>query len=254
MKAFIVAKKDFNILFRSPLAYLTLACFLFISGYFFVSLVAQYQLFSLQAMQMQGVENFTPQEWIIRPYLQNSAVILLFFIPLITMRTFSEEKKLGTFELLLSYPVTEMQVVLGKLLAVAGFIFIALFLNAIGPILLFIYSKPELLPTLAGYGGLFLLALGFSALGIFLSSLTENQIVSASLSFGALLVLWLLGWIKDVVPKSYKELVDFCSLLPHFESFAKGVISGADLAYLCSFLIFFVGLTLLSLENQRWRV
>ncbi|SDN40857.1 ABC-2 type transport system permease protein [Desulfonauticus submarinus] len=254
MKTWTLAKKDLKILFSSPLAYIVLACFLFISGYFFLSLVAQYQLFSLQAMQMQGIENFTPQEWIIRPYLQNSGVILLFFIPLITMRAFSEEKKLGTFELLLSYPVKEYQIVLGKLMAVGIFIFVALVLNGVGPALLFVYSQPEFLSTLAGYSGLFLLAIGFVSLGLFLSSLTENQIISACLSFGALLILWLLAWIKDIVPKSYQALVNSCSLLTHFESFAKGVISGVDLIYFLSFIIAFIGLTLISLENQRWRV
>jgi len=253
MKAWILAKKDLKVLFGSPLAYLILACFSFVSGYFFLSLVTQYQIFSLQAMQMQGIKNFNPQEWIIRPYLQNSAILLLFFIPLITMRSFSEEKKLGTFELLLSYPVTELQIVLGKLLALAVFVGVALLLNAVGPILLFVYSAPELGSTLGGYGGLFLLGLSFVALGVFLSSLTENQVVAASLTFGALLVLWLLSWIKDLVAKQYQFVIKSCSLLAHFDSFAKGVITGTDLVYFVSFILFFIGLTLISLENQRWR-
>lgn len=253
MRVFTLAKKDLFILFRSPLAYLILGCFLFLVGYFFVSLVSQYQLFSLQAMQLSGIENFTPQEWIIRPYLQNSGIILLFFIPLITMRAFSEEKKLGTFELLLSYPIWEWELVLAKFLAIACFILVALVLSSGGPLLLFVYSEPELLSTLSGYLGLLLLGCSFVALGLFLSSLTENQIVAAALSFGALLVLWLLAWIKDVLPKNYQGMVEGFSLLTHFESFAKGVISGVDLVYFLSFTLAFLGLTLLSLENQRWR-
>lgn len=253
MRALTLAKKDLIILFRSPLAYIILSSFLFLSGYFFVSLVSQYQLFSLQAMQLSGIENFTPQEWIIRPYLQNSCIILLFFIPLITMRSFSEEKKLGTFELLLSYPVKEWEVVVAKFFSVAVFLLLALVLSACGPLLLFIYSEPEVLSTLSGYLGLFLLSCSFVALGLFLSSLTENQIVAASLSFGALLILWLLAWIKDVLPKTYQSWIEGLSLLSHFESFAKGVLTGVDLIYFFSFIVAFLGLTFLSIENQRWR-
>ncbi|WP_457571055.1 ABC transporter permease [Desulfovulcanus sp.] len=253
MHTLTLARKDWMILFRSPLAYIVLGCFLFISGYFFVSLVGQFQLFSLQVMQNPGVENFTPQEWVIRPFLQNAGVILLFFIPLLTMRSFSEEKRMGTFELLLSYPVQEYQIVLGKLLAVGGFLTLALILSGVGPSFLFLYAQPELLPTLTGYLGLLLLGLSFASIGIFISSLTENQIVSATLSFGALLLLWLLSWVKELVPGFYKPVVEALSLLSHFDSFTKGVLSVPDLTYYLTFILAFVGLTMLSLENQRWR-
>jgi ABC-2 type transport system permease protein len=180
-------------------------------------------------------------------------VILLFFIPLLTMRSFSEEKRMGTFELLLSYPVQEYQIVLGKLLAVGGFLALAPMLSGVGPGFLFLYAQPEFLPTLTGYSGLLLLGLSFASIGIFISSLTENQIVSATLSFGALLLLWLLSWVKELVPDFYRPVVEALSLLSHFDSFTKGVLSVPDLTYYLTFILAFVGLTMLSLENQRWR-
>lgn len=250
----LMAKKDLLIYFRSPLAYVIMACFLFIAGYFFVSMAGNYQLVSIQVMQNPQAQGFTPFEWIIRPFLQNSAVILLFFLPLLTMRSFAEEKRMGTFELLLTYPVREFHMALGKLAALSLFLFLLLFLSATGPILLFFYAEPEILPMLIGYLGLFLLAVSFASLGLFLSSLTENQVVAGSLSFGMLLLLWLLSWMKDLLSGPAAMVIGHLSILNWFEEFAKGVFSLAGLTFYLTFTLFFLWLTSLSLENQRWRI
>ncbi len=249
----LLAQKDLIVLFRSPLAYAILTCFLFISGYFFLMGVQTYQLLSMQVMQNPAVTGFTPMEYIINPYLDNTSVILLFIIPLLTMRGFSEEKKMGTFEVLMSYPLKESQLVSGKLLALAVFMFLALVLSAISPALLFTVSEPQLVPMLLGYGGIFLLSLSFCAIGLFFSSLTENQIVAAICTFAALLVLWLLNWLEQLGIGQAGAVIAQISPLGHVQSFLKGVLEVKDLVYYVTFVLGFAWLTLLSLENQRWR-
>lgn len=251
--AYLLAKKDLLVLFRSPLAYIVLACFLMITGYFFAANVTMFQQFSIQAMRNPTIQDFTPQLFIIQPYLDSSSIILLFFLPLITMRSFSEEKKMGAFEMLMSYPLNELQIVGGKLLAVGAFLLVALILNAFGPGMLFFVTEPELLPLLTGYLGLFLLSMSFAGLGLFLSSLTENQIVAAALSFAALLLLWMLAWIKDMTPGDAGMILSALSPLSHFASFTKGVLDVQDITYYVTFIAGFCWLSVLSLENQRWR-
>jgi len=249
----LLAQKDLTIYFRSPLAYIILFCFLAISGYFFATSVGYYEVVSIQVAQNPGITDFNPNSVLIGPLLQNSGVILLFFLPLLTMRSFSEEKKMGTFELLMSYPLTEWHLVGGKLLALAVFLLVAVGLHAASPAMLMAMVDIETLPVLTGYLGFFLLALSFASLGIFLSSLTENQIVAAVLSFAALLMLWLFSWIKDLAPQNYGAIFAACSPMSHLDSFTKGVLEVADLTYYVTFIAGFFWLAVLSLENQRWR-
>lgn len=250
----LLAKKDAAILFRSPLAFVVLTCFLVIAGYFFATTVGYYQLLSIQIAQWaQGSEALSPQDMIIGPYLQNSGLILLFFLPLLTMRGFSEEKRMGTFELLMSYPLREAQLVGGKLLALALFLVVALVFSMVGPALLFLYIPGDVPALMAGYAGLMLMALSFSSLGLFLSTLTENQIASASMTFAALLILWLISWLKEMAPQQMSGLVEGVSLISHFTPFAQGVLVFSDVIYYLVFTAAFFWLSVLSLENQRWR-
>ncbi len=249
----LAARKDLIILFRSPLAYILMACYLFIAGYFFASGVGYLQLVSIQLMQMPQAGGFSAQDLVIAPYLQNAGVILLFFLPMLTMRGFSEEKRMGAFELLMSYPLSEAALVGGKLLSLAVFLGIMLLFSGLGPALLYFVLTPETAPLLAGYLGLLLMAVSFASLGLFLSTLTENQVVSAVLSFAALLLLWLLSWVKDIVPAGVQPVVEGLSLLSHFEPFTKGVLAASDVTYYLAFTAAFFWLSVLSLENQRWR-
>lgn len=252
-KTLLVAGKDLAILFRSPLAYVIMAAFLVLCGYFFASSVRYFELVSIQVMQNPAVEGFTPHGAVVVPYLQNAGVILLFLLPLITMRGFAEEKHSGAFEMLLSYPLAEHHLVLGKLLAVAAFVAALLAAAALNLVLLAGVSELEWAPTLWGLAGLFLAGAAFASLGLFLSSLTESQVVAAVSSFAALLVLWLLAWTADMAPEAAKPAVEALSLMTHFESFTKGVVSLADLAYYVLFITAFAWLSVLSLETQRWR-
>ncbi|MBG0777750.1 MAG: ABC transporter permease subunit [Desulfovibrionaceae bacterium] len=251
--AVLVARKDLMILFRSPLAYVVLAAFLALGGYFFASSVGYFELVSIQLMQNPEAMSLTPTQMVVTPYLQNAAVVLLFFLPLLTMRGFAEEKRMGTFEVLMSYPMNEAQIVGGKLLGLAVFLAAMLAAGALNPALLSLFTQVEPLPVLVGYLGLFLMGAGFLSLGLFLSSLTESQMVSGVLTFVALLLLWLLSWVRDVVPPALAPVVTGLSPLGHFEPFAKGVVQLDAVVYYATFVLAFFWLTVLSLENQRWR-
>ncbi|CAM2059058.1 putative ABC-type transport system involved in multi-copper enzyme maturation, permease component [Desulfovibrionales bacterium] len=249
----LLARKDCLILFRSPLAYILLTCLTSIVGYFFAASLQYYELISVQLTQNPDAIGISPMELIVAPYLQNTGVILLFFLPLLTMRSFSEEKRMGAFEMLMSYPITEVQLAGGKLLVQAIFLAVALALAAVPPLQLSFFTTIEILPFLVGFGGLFLIGLAFASLGLFLSSLTESQIVAAVLSFASLLLLWVLAWLKEAAPKGLGPILASLSIMQHFEQFPKGVIEAADLAYYLTFTVGFFWLTVLSLENQRWR-
>lgn len=249
----LLMRKDLCIYFRSPLAYIVMACFLLVSGYFFATGVQYFELISIQVMQNPNITDFTPGEMIIAPFIQNTGVILLFFLPLLTMRGFSEEKRMGTFEMLLSYPLREHHIVVGKLLALGVLLAVLLGLSALAPGLLFLFSEPELLPVLLGYLGLFLLSLSFASLGLFLSSLTENHIVAAVLTFAALLLLWLLSWATEVGQGALVELLSQLSPMSHFDPFTKGILDAGNCLYHLTFIVGFSWLSVLSLENQRWR-
>lgn len=251
--ALLVAKKELMILFRSPLAYVFTACFLFIAGYFFYSGAMFYEKLSMQMLQMKAEEAMS-LEMVVTPYVSNGAVILLFLLPLLTMRSFAEEKRAGSFETLLSFPLTEFDIALGKLLAMAVFIGFMLALSAVSPLLLFAVQPPPIGTTLVAYLGLFLMALAFSAIGLFCSSLTESQIIAAASSFAGLLILWVLNWIKDFVRGDLAEIVTRLSLLSRFEAFMKGVIDAADVLYFLTLTAAFLFFTVLSLEGRRWRV
>lgn len=253
-KALLLAQKDVMILFRSPLAYCVMGCLFVVCGFMFTSSVQYFELLSLQLLQNPGqIEGFTPLEFLIAPYLQQISVMLLFFLPLITMRTFSEEKRMGAFEMLMSYPVKEYEIVAGKLGAVAVFLLATLLGLSIAPAMLMTMVEVELLPVLSGWLGMFLMTLAFMALGCFISSLTESQIVAAVFTFAALLILWVLAWLSELGTEGPVAWIASLSLLTHFEPFTKGVIEFKGVIYYLAFTAGFFWLTVLSLENQRWR-
>jgi ABC-2 type transport system permease protein len=175
-------------------------------------------------------------------------------IPLMTMRSFSEEKKSGTFELLVTYPISDWEIVLGKFLAASfsvliltGFIVLhALLAVSVG-------GKVEWLQLVWGFVGLSLVGLSFVAVGIFASSLTENQIVAAMLSFGFLLLFWVVGWMSDLTGGSVASVLKQVSLLTHADPFYKGLIDIKDFLFYVLFILFFIFSTLRVMEVRKWR-
>jgi len=251
---FPIFKKELRSYFVSPVAYVVMVMFLVIAGYFFYSSFAFFNFIGFQAMANPMLaRNLNVTEGVLRPLFSNLGVVLLFIMPLLTMRLFAEEKKQGTMELLLTYPVRDLAAVLAKFAASLGVYTLMLALTALYPVLLGVFGTPEVGTILAGYLGLFLLGAAFIALGALASSLTENQIVAAAISFGALLLFWVIGWSSQFAGGQGGRLLSHLSLLDHFDGFPKGIIDTKDVIFYLYFIVFFLFLTLRSLESQRWR-
>jgi ABC-2 type transport system permease protein len=249
-----IYKRELRAYFVSPIAYVVMVMFLVIAGYFFYSGFAFFNFIGFQAMSNPMMaRNLNVTEGVLRPLYGNLGVVLLFIMPLLTMRLFAEEKKQGTIELLLTYPVRDLAAVLAKFMACLTVYAIMLALAGLYPALLLIYARPEIGPILSGYLGLFLLGAAFIALGALASSLTENQIVAAAISFGFLLLFWVIGWSSQFAGGNVGWLLSHLSLLDHFDSFPKGVIDSKDVIFYLSFMVFCLFLTLRSLESHRWR-
>lgn len=249
-----VFRKEMAGYFTSPVAYWVIACFLVICGFFFWANISFMSLVSLQAMNNPMIaERINLTDIVVRPLLQNMGIVLLFVIPLLTMRVFSEEKKSGSIELLLTYPISDPAVVLGKYFASTLLLLIMLAATFPSMLLLFAIGEPDPGSMFAGYLGLFFMGAAFIALGVFVSSLTENQIISASLTFGSALLFWILSWTSTILGEPWGALTKQLSILEHLDSFYKGLISLQDVTFFALFTAFFLFLTLRSLETHRWR-
>lgn len=248
-------KKELNIFFSMPIAYAVITVFLALSGYFFSAIANYYAQISLRAMSQssRGMMDLSMIEGIFRPYFQNMVVVLILMIPLITMRLFAEEKREGTSELLFTYPVSDMSIVTAKF-ASAITIFGAMMAGSFTSFLIFrTASSFELLPVLAGYLGLLMIGSAFIMLGIFISSLTESQIVAGVISFGALLFFLVIPWAAQSAGPMLGGVLKAFSAVEHFNSFARGVLDTADITYFISFFALFLFLTLRVLESKQWR-
>lgn len=255
MKGFTaVFKRELYAFFASPIFYVVGTIFLILSGYFFYNSVAYFSLISFQAAQnpqMMGQVNLN--EMVVKPLFDDMSIILLLIVPLLTMRLLAEEKKNGTIELLLTYPIRELAVLLGKYLATLFVILVVLAVTVFYMFLLAWIGKLEWGPVLTGYGGLVLLAASFVSLGLFASALTQNQVIAAVIGFGALLMFWIIGWIGSVSGPIVGQVVQYLSLMEHLDPFSKGVLDTRDLIYYLNFSVFFIFLTLRYLDSQKIR-
>jgi ABC-2 type transport system permease protein len=249
-----IFKREMRTYFASPIAYAVFTIFLVICGYFFYTILTYFSFISMQASMNPGLAaGLNVTDGILRPFFTNMSVILLFMMPLITMRLFAEERKQGTLELLLTYPLRDGEILLGKFLAATALCALLLSVTAIYPLLLALWSDPELYPILTGYLGLLLLAMAFISLGLLCSSLTENQIVAASLAFGALLLFWVIGWAAGFAEGDWALLFRYLSIVEHLGSFTRGVLETRDLIYYVAVTSFFLFATLKSMEIRRWK-
>lgn len=249
-----VFKKEVRSYFVSPIAYAVLTLFALIAGFFFWVITQSYQVASMQSMMNPtAAQGLNPAEWVFRPLFRNLAVVMLFIMPALTSRLFAEEKKQGTAELLFSYPIRDVELLLGKFLAALTLFLAMLGLTLAYPLLLTAFTRIEWGPTFTGYLGLALLGLAFLSLGILLSSLTENQIIAGISAFGAALILWIVAWPADQAGPTGRTILNHLSIIAHQESFAKGVIETKDVIFYLDFSLFCLFLTLRSLESKRWR-
>ena len=238
-----VCKKEIKSYFTSPIAYVAITVYLVLVGFFFYSLI---WWFNTQSMQMAQNPYYLQQmninQMVFSPLFHNISIILLLMIPLLTMRLFSEEKKIKTDELLYTSPISINQIILGKYFASLFVLIVMLLLTGILSLLTFVYGNPELKPILIGYLGLFLMGAAFVAVGIFFSSVTENQIVAAVLTFGSLLLFWI-----------WREILNYISFFQHFDDMTKGILDTTDLVYYISFIFLGLFLTHSVIQSRKWR-
>ncbi|MFN0074336.1 MAG: ABC transporter permease [Chloroflexota bacterium] len=229
-----IAQRELKSYFASPVAYVVTGLFLVMSGYLFSAILVQ------------------SQEASMRFIMQNLSVIFLFIMPFLTMRLLADEQRTGTIEILLTNPVRDHEVVLGKFLGATVFFTVMLLFTLYYPFLLFTYGNPDRGPILSGYLGLFLQGMAFLAVGLFASSLTQNQIIAAVLTFTVLLVLWLAEAASNILGAPMKDIFRYLSVTSHFQDFPRGIIDTAHIVYFLSLVVGSLFLATLSLQTRRW--
>jgi ABC-2 type transport system permease protein len=247
-----IAQREVNAYFGSPIAYVLIGFFALLFGWFFYVPLAFFQQQSMQA-GMNPMQTMNINQMLIGPTLMNTTVIMLFLFPLITMRTYAEEKRSGTIELLLTSPVTDVQIIIGKFLGAMALYACMLAVSLIHIAILFRYGNPEWKPILTGYLGLLMMGGCFLSLGLFISSLTKNQIVAAMATFAVFLMLWVINWIGTFVGPTTQAVLAHLSLTEHFDDFARGIIDTKHVVYYLSFMAFGLFLTAKSVDSERWR-
>ncbi len=239
-----VVGKELRSYFCSPFIYLLTAVFLLLSGWYFYSDLIFYAQFGFG---MNILENF----W--QLLFTDLRLILLFFIPFMTMRLFAEEKRLGTIELLFTYPMRDSEIFWGKFVACTLATLFMLSFTALYPVIVYTLQPFDWTVVLAGYTGLVLLALSFIACGLFISSLTDNLVVAGSAALGVVLFLWIMSWNDGATEEGALRVLAQISTVTHFQGFAQGFIDSKEVTFFLCFVAFFSFLTLRSLEARQWK-
>lgn len=247
-----IAGKELRSYFASPVAWVLMGLFAFIFGYFFTVFLEMFVRQSMQA-QFGGGGTMNINDRVIRGLLQNASVIVLFMLPMVTMRTYSEEKRSGTIELLLTSPLTDLEIILGKFIGSVGLYAALLVVTLLHIGILFVYGNPEWRPIIAGYLGLLLQGASFVAVGLFISSTTKNQMVAGVATFVVLLLFWIISWFAESTGPATSSILSYLSVTEHFDDFGKGVIDTKHVVYYLSFITFSLFLTLKSVDSERWR-
>ncbi|MCC6179931.1 MAG: ABC transporter permease subunit [Chloroflexi bacterium] len=230
-----IAEREMKSYFVSPIAYIIMAAFLLIAGYLFSVILLNTREASLRYLQ------------------SNLSVIWLFVAPFLTMRLLAEENRMGTIELLLTNPVRDYEVVFGKYLGALAFVLVMVACTLYYPALLYAFGSPDSGPMIAGYVGVILQAAAFLAIGLMVSSFTQNQIVAAFLTFALLLLMWLSDSIANFIGKPFGDVMKYLSVTSHFQDFSRGVIDSSHVIYFASVVAAALFITYLSLQMRRWR-
>ena len=249
----LICKKELNSYFASPIAYLLMAFFGLIFGFGFYTATRDMVRFSFQAQMMGQMQPQNVNDAIIKPLLGFASTVALFLIPMITMRTFAEEKRTGTIELLMTSPVRDIDIILGKWLGAMLLYLCVLAMSMINIAMLFAWSKPDLKPVLIAYLGLILQGGCLLAIGTFISTTTRNQIVAGGVTFFVCLLLWLLSWFTAFDSSGGASVVNYLSIVTHFENFSKGVVDSKDAVFYLSMIFFALFITHRAFESLRWR-
>jgi ABC-2 type transport system permease protein len=238
-RVLLLARREVNSLFVSPLAYVAMALFLLVTGAFFA---APY-LGSFREGNPAGIQ-----------FLFGVMTFLLtVIVPLISMRTFAEERAAGTLESLLTAPVTDVQVVTGKFLGCTAFMLVMLAPTLLYVLVLRAFGQPDLGPILAGYVGLVFLGMAYVAVGLAASSLTRHMLIAFIVGLLVLALLWLIGPVSGMVPSPYRTILREASTYAHYTDFGKGVVDIVHIIYFIVVTLLALFFTVKVLESRRWR-
>jgi len=248
-----IAHREMKAYFGSPIAYIVIGIWALLFGWFYYALLVYFDRSSMQMAGMGGPQTVNINEQLIKPIFLNSSVIILFLLPLITMRTYSEEKRSGTIELLLTSPLTDFQIIMGKFIGAMTLFAAMLAVTFIHIGVLFALGQPEWRPVATAYLGMLLMGGCFVAVGLFISSLTKNQIVAAVITWGVFLLLWVINWIATFTGPTMQAVLNYVSITGHLDDFTNGVLDTRHLVYYVSFITFGLFLTARSVDTERWR-
>ncbi|PYQ74819.1 MAG: ABC transporter [Acidobacteria bacterium] len=248
-----IAHKELKSYFSSPIAYIVIGFWALLYGYFFIAILQFFVRQSMQMSQFGGPQSMNVNQQLIRPLLQNVTILDLFLLPMVTMRTYAEEKRSGTIELLLTSPVSDFEIIMGKFLGAMALYTVMLAVTLLHIGLLFWYGRPEWKPIVTAYLGLWLLGGCFVSLGLLISSMTKNQIVAGMVTFAIFLMFWVITWIGSFSGPTVDKLTQYLSIIDHLDDFNKGVLDTSHLIYYLSFITFGLFLTAKSVDTERWR-
>jgi ABC-2 type transport system permease protein len=232
-KILAIARKDISHYFASPMGYIVLAVFFFVAGFFFNLIIQQTRMAAMNYV------------------FQNTSILMLFLSPLITMRLWSEEEKSGTAELLKTSPLSLWEIVLGKYLAVCAFFGVMLSSTVVYLLILLMTGNPDLGPVFANYLGYILVVMTFFAVGLLASTMSENQIISAVIAYGMLLMLWVIGLAGTNMTGALGDFIKYIAVFSHMEDFYRGVIDLTHLFYFASLIFLALFFSVKVLEGKR---
>lgn len=247
-----IAHKELRAYFASPIAYIVIGFFALLFGLFYYAILDWFVRQGMQ-MGMMGPQSLNVNQQMIRPLFLNLSVVILFMLPFLTARSYAEEKRSGTIELLLTSPLTDFQIVMGKFLGCMGLYAAMLAVTLVHFGVLFAFGNPDWKPVATGYLGIFLFGGCIVALGLFVSSLTRNQIVAGVATFALVLGFWVIDWLGQSMGPRAEAVLKYLSMTEHLDDFVKGVIDTKHLVYYLSFITFGLFLTVKSVDSERWR-
>jgi len=244
-----ILNRELKSYFASPLAYIIIVVFQVISAAFFFVYLQGFLRIQFDPGFQLNRGDLNLNNLVVLPYFGTISIVLLLIVPIITMRLIADEKRSFTAELLFTSPLKISSIVLGKFFASLILLFIMLVLSSINIFVLMVHGNPDVGVIISGYFGLFLMGGAFISIGLFASSLTENQLIASVVTFGILLLLWLVGALSD----AESSVFGYLSVINHFESFGKGIIELKDMVYYLSVIFFGIYLTHMALDSERWR-
>jgi ABC-2 type transport system permease protein len=251
-----VAGKELRAYFHSPIAYIVMTVYAVLCGFVFFNLAGRFMTYTMRMAMMGGMggPSLSLNEIVIRSYLEGVlTVVLLLLIPLITMRLYAEEKRSGTIELLLTSPLSDFEIILGKFLGSLAFYAVLMLITFMYVGVLFLYGNPNGKPILANVLGLFLYGAALLALGMWISTFTRNQIIAGVVGMVVFLLLYILDWGEEVAGGTVGRVLSYAALSTHLDNFAKGVIDLSDMIFFLSLVALGIFLTARSVEALKGR-